>query len=87
MAAPGIPVTVLTGCLGAGKTTLLNRIRRFARVEIRVWDSSAQIRWFVLPERPAETDALSEEELAALVTPEAMMGVAKVLAPHVGARP
>lgn len=49
--------------------------------EIRVWDSSAQIRWFVLPERPAGTDGLSEEELAALVTPEAMMGVAKVEAP------
>jgi nitrile hydratase subunit alpha len=49
-------------------------------VEIRVWDSSAQIRWFVLPERPAGTDQLSEDELAALVTPEAMMGVAKVRA-------
>jgi nitrile hydratase len=49
-------------------------------VEIRIWDSSAQIRWFVLPERPAGTDGLSEAELAALVTPEAMMGVAKVSA-------
>jgi nitrile hydratase len=47
-------------------------------VEIRIWDSSAQIRWFVLPERPDGTDHLSEDELAALVTPEAMMGVAKV---------
>lgn len=46
--------------------------------EIRVWDSSAQIRWFVLPERPAGTEGMSEEALAALVTPEAMMGVAKV---------
>jgi len=53
-------------------------------MEIRVWDSSAQIRWFVLPERPAGTDALSEPELAALVTPEAMMGVARPAAP--GAR-
>ena len=44
--------------------------------EIKVWDSSAQIRWFVVPERPANTDALSEEQLAALVTPESMMGVA-----------
>jgi nitrile hydratase len=51
-------------------------------MEIRVWDSSAQIRWFVLPERPAGTDALSEPELAALVTPEAMMGVARVAAPR-----
>jgi len=45
-------------------------------IEIRVWDSSAQIRWFVVPERPAGTEALSETELAALVTPESMMGVA-----------
>ena len=45
-------------------------------VEIKVWDSSAQIRWFVVPERPKGTDALTEEQLAALVTPESMMGVA-----------
>ena len=49
-------------------------------VEIKVWDSSAQIRWFVLPERPAGTENMNEEELAALLTPEAMMGVAKVAA-------
>ncbi|MBK4735110.1 nitrile hydratase subunit alpha [Noviherbaspirillum pedocola] len=49
--------------------------------EVRVWDSSAQIRWFVIPERPANTAHLSEEQLAALVTPEAMMGVALVCAP------
>jgi nitrile hydratase subunit alpha len=48
-------------------------------VEIRIWDSSAQIRWFVLPEQPAGTEAFTEEELAALVTAEAMMGVAKVV--------
>ena len=46
--------------------------------EIRVWDSSGQIRWWVLPERPAGTESMSEEELAKLITPEAMMGVAKV---------
>ncbi|BCQ28927.1 hypothetical protein NK8_71170 (plasmid) [Caballeronia sp. NK8] len=46
-----------------------------------LWDSSAQIRWFVVPERPANTEHLSEEELAALVTPESMMGVALVEAP------
>ena len=46
-------------------------------VEIRVWDSSAQIRWFVLPERPAGTEGLSEQELAGLVTPESMMGSAR----------
>ncbi|AIC31339.1 nitrile hydratase alpha subunit protein (plasmid) [Rhizobium etli bv. mimosae str. IE4771] len=50
-------------------------------VEIKVWDSSAQIRWFVVPERPAGTDGLSEAELEALVTPEAMMGVAVARAP------
>ena len=46
--------------------------------EIRLWDSSAQIRWFVLPQQPAGTEGMSEAELANLVTPEAMMGVALV---------
>ena len=50
-------------------------------VEIRVWDSSAQVRWFVLPERPVGTDGFSEAELAALVTPESMMGSAKAKSP------
>ena len=50
-------------------------------VEIRLWDSSAQIRWFVLPERPAGTAGMNEAQLAALITPEAMMGVAKVEVP------
>lgn len=45
-------------------------------VEIKIWDSSAQIRWFVVPERPVGTESLTEEQLAALVTPESMMGVA-----------
>ncbi|MBY5854281.1 nitrile hydratase subunit alpha [Rhizobium leguminosarum] len=45
-------------------------------IEIKVWDSSAQIRWFVIPERPPGTEGLTETELEALVTPEAMMGVA-----------
>jgi nitrile hydratase len=49
--------------------------------EVKVWDSSAQIRWFVVPERPANTEGFSEEQLAALVTPESMMGVALVAAP------
>jgi nitrile hydratase len=48
--------------------------------QVKVWDSSAQIRWFVIPERPSNTEHLSEEQLAALVTPEAMMGVALVSA-------
>lgn len=49
--------------------------------EVKVWDSSAQIRWFVVPERPANTEGLNEEQLAALVTPESMMGVALVQSP------
>lgn len=51
-------------------------------VEIKTWDSSAQIRWFVIPERPAGTDGMSEAELAKLVTPESMMGVARAETPH-----
>jgi nitrile hydratase len=49
-------------------------------VEVRVWDSTAEIRYLVLPERPAGTETLSEEALAALVTRDAMIGVAKVKA-------
>lgn len=47
-------------------------------VEIRVWDSSGQIRWWVLPERPEGSEGMNEIELAQLVTAESMMGVAKV---------
>lgn len=50
-------------------------------VEIRIWDSSSEVRYFVLPERPAGTENLSEEELAGLVTRDAMVGIAKVAAP------
>ncbi|NVZ67299.1 nitrile hydratase subunit alpha, partial [Pseudomonas gingeri] len=50
--------------------------------EIRVWDSSAQIRWFVIPERPVGSEHLDEAQLAALVTPESMMGVALVQLPN-----
>ena len=50
-------------------------------VEVRVWDSSAQVRWFVLPERPPGTENQSEEDLAKLVTPESMLGAAKVNPP------
>jgi len=49
-------------------------------VEVRVWDSTAELRYLVLPERPAGTEHLSEDELAALVTRDAMVGVAKVSA-------
>ena len=47
-------------------------------VEVRVWDSTAEQRYLVLPERPDGTESLSEGELAALVTRDAMIGVAKV---------
>jgi nitrile hydratase subunit alpha len=47
-------------------------------VELRVWDSSAEVRYLVLPERPDGTDGASEEQLAALVTRDAMIGVARV---------
>ena len=46
-------------------------------VEIRVWDSSAETRYMVLPQRPPDTDGRSEEQLAALVTRDAMIGVAR----------
>jgi nitrile hydratase subunit alpha len=50
-------------------------------VEVRVWDSTAEIRYLVLPERPAETQHMTEEQLAGLVTRDAMIGVAQVRAP------
>jgi nitrile hydratase len=53
-------------------------------VEVRVWDSTAEIRYLVLPERPAGTEKLSEDQLAALVTRDAMVGVAKVTAQKAG---
>ena len=46
--------------------------------EIRVWDSSAEVRYLVIPERPAGTDGLDEAALAALVTRDGMVGVAPV---------
>ena len=49
--------------------------------EITVWDSSSEVRYFVLPERPGGTAELSEEELAALVTRDAMVGVGRVPSP------
>jgi nitrile hydratase len=51
------------------------------RIEIRVWDSSAEVRYLVLPERPAGTDGLDADALAALVTRDAMIGVARAKAP------
>jgi nitrile hydratase len=53
-------------------------------IEIRVWDSTAEIRYLVLPERPAGSEKMTEEELAAIVTRDSMIGVAKVAAPRGG---
>jgi nitrile hydratase subunit alpha len=50
-------------------------------IEVRVWDSTAELRYLVIPERPAGTENLNEEELAALVTRDAMVGVSKVPPP------
>ncbi|MGH8799395.1 MAG: nitrile hydratase subunit alpha, partial [Casimicrobiaceae bacterium] len=43
-------------------------------VEVRVWDSTAEIRYLVVPERPAHTEGWPEERLAALVTRDSMIG-------------
>ncbi|WP_305953025.1 nitrile hydratase subunit alpha [Beijerinckia mobilis] len=51
-------------------------------VEVRVWDSTAETRYMVLPERPPRTEGFSEEELAAIVSRDAMVGVAKVITPE-----
>ncbi|MET1026175.1 MAG: nitrile hydratase subunit alpha [Dongiaceae bacterium] len=52
-----------------------------ADVEVRVWDSTAEIRYLVLPERPAGTEGMSAEDLARLVTRDAMIGTGKALNP------
>ena len=50
-------------------------------IEVRVWDSTAELRYIVLPERPAGTAPMSEEALAALVTRDAMVGITRVAPP------
>jgi nitrile hydratase len=52
-----------------------------ADVQITVHDSSSEVRWLVLPERPAGTEGLSEDQLVPLITREAMVGVARIHAP------
>jgi len=52
--------------------------------EIRVWDSTAELRYMVLPERPAGTEKMTEEALAELVTRDSMVGVGKVAPPKPG---
>lgn len=51
------------------------------KVEVRVWDSTAELRYLVIPEQPAGTVGWDAEQLAALVTRDSMIGVAKVSAP------
>ena len=52
-----------------------------AQVEVRVWDSSADVRYMVLPQRPTGSEGLSETELVALVTRDSMIGVGLALSP------
>jgi nitrile hydratase len=49
--------------------------------EVRVWDSSAELRYMVLPMRPPGTEGMTEEELLALITRDALIGVSEVRAP------
>jgi nitrile hydratase len=51
-------------------------------VEMRVWDSTSEMRYLVLPERPAGTEGWSEEQLAALVTRNSMIGVERARSPE-----
>src|SRR5437667_2769831 len=51
-------------------------------VELRVWDSTAELRYLVLPERPAGTDQMDEETLAGRVTRHSMIGVEKIKLPQ-----
>src|ERR1700754_5106087 len=53
-------------------------------VELRVWDSTAELRYLVLPERPAGTDHMDEQALAGLVTRNSMIGVEKLKLPQAG---
>jgi nitrile hydratase len=54
-------------------------------IRVRVWDSSAEARYLVLPERPDGTEGMDEAALAKLVTRDSMIGVARALPPHAGA--
>ena len=54
-------------------------------VAVRVWDSTAELRYLVLPERPEGTEGMDQEQLAGLVGRNTMIGVEKVAAPNGGA--
>ena len=54
-------------------------------VEVRVWDSNAELRYLVLPQRPAGTEGWTEQQLAELVSRDAMIGTAVVPPPAQGA--
>ena len=56
-------------------------VRLPEEVEVRVWDSTAEMRYLVLPRRPPGTEAMDEEDLAVLATRDAMIGVALARAP------
>jgi nitrile hydratase len=51
--------------------------------QVRVWDSTAEVRYLVIPQRPAGTDGMSEEQLAALVTRDSMIGTGLARSPEV----
>jgi nitrile hydratase len=53
--------------------------------KIRVWDSTAELRYLVIPERPADTDGWSEDRLTTLVTRDAMIGTGLALQPEAAA--
>lgn len=55
-------------------------------VDLRVWDSTSELRYLVLPERPEGTEGWSEEKLASIVTRNAMIGTQRVLSPNEEAR-
>ena len=100
--APCVPATPgpCSGCRRAGTSRRLplargldprGVLREFGvelgpGVEVRVWDSTSEVRYLVLPERPPGTERLGEDELAGLVTRDAMIGVARELRPS-GERP
>ena len=58
-----------------------------AETEVRVWDSTAELRYLVVPRQPSGSEDMTEEELASLVTRDTMIGVALVRTPRVAATP